>query len=84
MIDLTKEKPIPVSQAAELFGVHRRTIDSWLDAGLERLKMRGLVYTSLEALQRFGTQEDVRQESRKRGRSRISDSASRVAELRYG
>jgi hypothetical protein len=53
MIDLKRERPLSVVAAAQHFGVHRRTIEGWFRRGLERVKIGGRVYTSLEAVQRF-------------------------------
>ena len=55
MIDLKRERPISVSGVANRFGVHRRTVEGWFRRGLERTKLGGRVYTTLEAIQRFGT-----------------------------
>ncbi len=58
MIDLRYEKPVTVAEVAKLFGVHRRTVEKWFGQGLERIKVGGRVFTTLEALNRFAVPED--------------------------
>lgn len=53
MIDLTKETPLRIKEAAKLYDVHRRTIENWIGRGLECATIGRLVYTSKEAIQRF-------------------------------
>lgn len=82
MIDLAKEKPVGVRKVAELFGVHRRTVESWFNAGLERVRVGGRVFTSLEAVQRFASQDRNIQPSRPTRRYRSSQEADADAELK--
>lgn len=56
MIDFKREKPISISRVANRFGVHRRTVEGWFRRGLERAKLGGRVYTTLEAIDRFKTE----------------------------
>lgn len=53
MIDLKREKLLSVSSAAAMFGVSQSTIYAWFGAGLERVKIGGVVRTSVEAVERF-------------------------------
>lgn len=53
MINLATEKPVSIKQVMELFSVHRRTVEAWFDKGLERVKVGGRVYTTMEAVGRF-------------------------------
>ena len=55
MIDLRRERPMPLSKAAKFCSVDRRTIERWIAKGLESIKIGGKVYTSRAALQRFAT-----------------------------
>lgn len=85
MIDLNRETVVPVKKVAEMFYVHRRTVDGWFDAGLEWIKMRGRVYTTKEALQRFAVHGS--QPSRPASTSdlqRDADAASAVLNARWG
>lgn len=53
MVDLVKETPVKLTEVATRFGVHRRTVENWFDSGLEHCRMGRLVYTTMEAIQRF-------------------------------
>jgi len=75
MIDLRRETPIDVEWIAERFKVSKRTVSKWFARGLERLKIGGRVYSSIEAVQRFAAQcettnahktEAIRKELRER------------------
>lgn len=52
-IDLAKETPLRIEQAAELMGVHRRTIENWLSRGLPYIKIGRIRFTTREAIARF-------------------------------
>lgn len=60
MVDLTREQPLKVEDVAALFGVCRRTVENWFDRGLERVQIGRSVYTSLEAIQRFGKHSEMK------------------------
>jgi excisionase family DNA binding protein len=66
MIDLTKETPITLMEAAEKLKVTTLTVRRWIAAKgrcLESTRVGGRRLTSLEALQRFtGQPEPVKQE----------------------
>ena len=53
MVDFVKETVIDVREATERFKVSADTIRRWFRQGLEKRKVGGKVYTSLEAFQRF-------------------------------
>ena len=55
MIDLRRERPMPLNKAARFCSVDRRTIERWISRGLESIKIGGRIYTSRAALQRFAT-----------------------------
>ncbi len=66
MIDLSKEYPMSIADVAGICKVHRRTVESWFLAGLEKAKIGGRVYTTREALQRFAQIEDQEQVTKKK------------------
>lgn len=53
MVDFAKENVIDVQSLAKRLNVSPDTIRRWFRQGLERVKLGGSVYTSLEALNRF-------------------------------
>ena len=53
MIDVTKEDLLAVAEVAAWLNVHRRTVEGWFGAGLERVNIGGRVFTSRQAIQRF-------------------------------
>jgi hypothetical protein len=69
MIDLGKEHLLKIADVAERFNVHRRTVESWMGNGLESLRMGRLVYTSVEALERFSQPRDLEAEQEARERA---------------
>src|SRR5689334_15786693 len=56
-ISLVNEHPLTVEEVIDTFKVHRNTVGKWFKAGLERVRLRGRVYTTLEALDRFAIQD---------------------------
>lgn len=85
MIDLSRETPIGVADVARLFGVHRNTVEDWFDAGLESVKLRGRVFTTREALNRFAKPREPAAEPPKGTQRQMkADTAARELEKRYG
>lgn len=80
MIDLTKEDPLTISAVALLFAVHRRTVEGWFRAGLERAKLRGRVYTTKQAIQRFAQFDEPHHERH----SDPTEQAIRTLETEFG
>ena len=84
MVDVARERLIPINKAAITFDVSRRTIENWFEQGLDSVKLGRRVYTSLEAFERFAVH---RQPKTKRGdEPKNSDADEAAAELqrRYG
>ncbi len=80
MIDLTRENPVSIKQVAEMFGVHRRTVEAWFGAGLERVKLGGRVYTTRAALQRFSVSDTTQREETDEGMERFLRSQGHTLE----
>lgn len=53
MVDFAKEQVIGVQRLSKRLGVSTDTIRRWFRQGLEKRKVGGKVFTSLEALNRF-------------------------------
>lgn len=53
MVTFATETPLRLKQVAEHFGVNRRTVEAWIAHGLEAKRIGKLIYTSLEAVDRF-------------------------------
>lgn len=53
MVQFAKEQVIGVQRLSKRLGVSTDTIRRWFRQGLERRKVGGKVFTSLEALDRF-------------------------------
>lgn len=53
MVDLTREDPMPLEDAAAWLRVTRKTIDRWRLSGLETFKLGGKRYTTRSAINRF-------------------------------
>ena len=53
MIDLSRERPLSVMQAAHFLNVPPQVIKRWFRAGMESVRIGGRVYTTREAIQRF-------------------------------
>lgn len=53
MVSFAKEQVIGVQRLSKRLGVSSDTIRRWFKQGLERRKVCGKVFTSLEALDRF-------------------------------
>lgn len=53
MVDFAKENVIDVQRLAKRLDVSADTIRRWMRQGLEKVKVGGRVYTSLEAVNRF-------------------------------
>lgn len=53
MVDFAKENVIDVQRLAQRLDVSPDTIRRWMRQGLEKVKLGGRVYTSLEAVNRF-------------------------------
>lgn len=83
MIDLTRETPLRISELAAFLGVHRRTVESWLNRGLESVKLGRLMFTTLEALQRFAVQSPVPETTHYHNRQRLRQQQSREDEERF-
>ena len=84
MLDLSKETPLRIDDVAELFKVHRRTVDNWLRQGLEKKKLGRLVYTSREAIERFSErQREPQPEQSSPQESKASKSVSQAARKRH-
>jgi predicted DNA-binding protein YlxM (UPF0122 family) len=54
MIEFSKEKPVSIQDVADLFKVHRATVEAWIKRGMESVKIGHRVYTSLDAVTRWG------------------------------
>ena len=81
-IDLRAETLMRISDVAEKFGVHRSTVEGWVDCGLESVLMRRLVYTSVEGLERFSRPRNRQQadsQSNVIGSERERDEGRRTA-----
>lgn len=57
MVDFAKEQAIGVQRLSKRLGVSTDTIRRWFRQGLEKRKLGGKVFTSLEALNRFSGDE---------------------------
>jgi hypothetical protein len=71
MVDFANEIPVKLSDAARRFNVSTRTMHNWIRGigtpqgrVLETAEVGGMIYTSLQAIQRFSTQRTI-----ERGRS---------------
>lgn len=58
MVDFAREKPIDVTGLADLMNVNPVTVRRWFKRGLDHVKLGGKVFTTLEALNRFGRPGD--------------------------
>src|SRR5262245_19102635 len=58
MIDFAREQVIYVDALADRLGVSHVTVRRWFKRGLDYAKLGGVLYTSLEAVQRFSRQSD--------------------------
>lgn len=86
MIDVAKEDLLGVAEVAAWLKVHRRTVEGWFSAGLERVNIGGRVFTSRQAIQRFSRDscappEESRRLRKQRGRPRQTN-AELVEEIR--
>lgn len=61
MVDFAKENVIDVQRLAKRLDVSTDTIRRWFRQGLEKVKLGGRVYTSLEAVNRFSQPVAVRE-----------------------
>lgn len=58
MVDFAKEQVIGVQRLSKRLGVSADTIRRWFRQGLERRRLGGRTFTSLEALNRFSGGSD--------------------------
>jgi DeoR/GlpR family transcriptional regulator of sugar metabolism len=63
MVDFAKEQVISPRRLAKRLDVSMDTIRRWFRQGLERRKICGKVYTSLEALNRFSPEPTARRKA---------------------
>lgn len=63
MVDFAKENVIDVQRLAKRLDVSADTIRRWFRQGLEKVKLGGRVYTSLEAVNRFSQPVAVTQQA---------------------
>lgn len=59
MIDFAREDILSVKKAAEWLGVSARTVERWIERGLECRKFGRKVFTSKQALNRFADAADL-------------------------
>jgi transposase len=66
VVDVAREKIVPLEAVAEKFDVSLQTVRNWANSSkhrLETIRVGRLVRTSWEAVQRFAIQRDTQEES---------------------
>lgn len=71
MVDFAKETVIDVQRLAKRLDVSADTVRRWMRQGLEKTKLGGRVYTSLEAVNRFSQPTTIRNPA---SEQRVADS----------
>lgn len=85
---LILEGPVRLNAAAEFMGVHRRTIENWIERGLEWCRMgkseKAPIYTSRPALVRFAALGSPSDRNETIGTSREEAEVTRGLRERHG
>lgn len=71
--DITRETPIRVSAVPARLGVCRKTVDNWINRGLEAVHLGGTVFTTLEAINRFAIPIEHQQAEPRQNKSAVEN-----------